>query len=47
MIIAGLVAEGETEISDVHHILRGYENIIDKFSRLGAKIEYIKTEDEE
>ncbi len=47
MIIAGLVAEGETEISDVHHILRGYENIIDKFARLGAKIEYIKTEDEE
>lgn len=47
MIIAGLVAEGETEISDVHHILRGYENIIDKFSRLGAKIEYIKTEDDE
>ncbi len=47
MIIAGLVAEGETEISDVHHILRGYENIIDKFSRLGAKVEYIKTEDEE
>lgn len=47
MIIAGLVAEGETEISDVHHILRGYENIIDKFSKLGAKIEYVKTEDEE
>ena len=47
MIIAGLVAEGETEISDIHHILRGYENIIEKFTKLGAKIEYVKTEDEE
>ena len=47
MIIAGLVAEGETEISDIHHIQRGYENIIDKFAKLGAKIDYVKTEDEE
>ena len=46
MIIAGLVAEGKTEISDIHHILRGYENIIDKFEKLGAKIEYVKTEDD-
>ncbi len=47
MIIAGLCAEGQTEISDIHHILRGYENIIGKFEKLGAKIEYIKTEDDE
>ena len=47
MIIAGLVAEGETEISDIHHILRGYENIVDKFEKLGAKIDYVKTEDDE
>ena len=47
MIIAGLVAQGETEISDIHHIQRGYENIIDKFAKLGAKIDYVKTEDEE
>ena len=47
MIIAGLIAEGQTEISDIHHILRGYENIIDKFAKLGAKIDYVKTEDDE
>ncbi len=47
MIIAGLCAEGQTEISDIHHILRGYENIIGKFEKLGAKIDYIKTEDDE
>ena len=47
MIIAGLCAEGQTEITEIHHILRGYENIIGKFESLGAKIEYIKTEDEQ
>lgn len=47
MIIAGLCAEGQTEISDIHHILRGYEDIVGKFEKLGAKIEYIKTEDDE
>ena len=41
MIIAGIVAEGRTEISDIHHILRGYENIVEKFSKIGAKIEYV------
>jgi len=38
LIIAGLVAKGETEISGVHHIDRGYVNIEEKFRRLGAKI---------
>lgn len=42
MIIAGLVAEGNTEIYDIEHILRGYENIVEKFSSLGAKIKYVK-----
>lgn len=41
MIIAGLVASGETEISSIYHIQRGYENIVDKFKSLGANIEYI------
>lgn len=40
MIIAGLIAHGETEIYDIHHIDRGYENIVDKFKALGANIEY-------
>lgn len=41
MIIAGLVANGTTEITDIYHILRGYENIVEKFRALGADITYI------
>ena len=41
MIIAGLVAEGRTEVTDIYHILRGYEDIVAKFTNLGAKIEYV------
>lgn len=40
MIIAGVMAHGKTEIYDIHHIDRGYENIVDKFKALGANIEY-------
>lgn len=39
MVLAALVANGETTITSVEHILRGYENIIDKLSNVGAKIE--------
>ena len=39
MVAAGLVASGKTRITNVEHILRGYENIIDKLSNVGAKIE--------
>ena len=39
MVIAGLIAEGETEIADIEHILRGYENIIQKLQNVGANIE--------
>ena len=38
MIIAGLMAEGKTTISDVFHIERGYENICQKLAGAGAKI---------
>jgi len=38
LILAGLVAEGETEISRVYHLDRGYEKIEEKLSKLGAKI---------
>ncbi len=38
MIIAGLMAEGTTEIVDIHHIDRGYENFEEKFVNLGADI---------
>lgn len=39
LVIAGLMASGETEISDAYHIYRGYENIIEKLRGLGAQIE--------
>ncbi len=39
MILAGLVAEGTTTIGDLHHIDRGYENIVAKLRQLGADIE--------
>ena len=38
LIIAGLAASGETEVSRVYHIERGYERIEEKFSHLGANI---------
>lgn len=42
MILAGLVAEGVTMIGDLHHIDRGYENIVDKLKALGADIERVE-----
>lgn len=39
MIIAGLVASGTTEIEEIYHIQRGYDNIIEKMRSLGAEIE--------
>ena len=41
MIIAGLVADGKTEVTNIEHILRGYENITEKFSNLGADIKLV------
>jgi UDP-N-acetylglucosamine 1-carboxyvinyltransferase len=38
MVIAGLAAEGETEISNLKHIDRGYENLVEKLKSLGADI---------
>lgn len=42
MILAGLVAEGYTNIGDIYHIDRGYVNIEEKFKRLGADIQRIE-----
>ena len=42
LLIAGLVAEGETVITNVDHIFRGYENIQEKLERLGIDVLYIK-----
>ena len=38
MVLAGLVAEGETAIGYIHHIDRGYDNLVSKLIGLGADI---------
>ena len=41
MLICGLIADGTTTIDNVKYILRGYDNICEKLSKVGAKIELI------
>ena len=41
LIIAGLVAEGETQVSRVYHLDRGYERLEEKLSAVGADIERV------
>ena len=47
MIIAALAAYGTSEIRGVQYIERGYENVIEKFRRLGGKISAVEIPDEE
>ena len=42
MVLAGLVAKGETQVSNVYYILRGYENLDIKLRKLGANIKLEK-----
>ena len=42
LIIAGIAAKGKTEIYNLNYIDRGYENIEEKFRKLGAKIERVE-----
>lgn len=42
MVVAGLVADGDTYIEEINHILRGYDNIISKLSNVGANIEIVE-----
>jgi UDP-N-acetylglucosamine 1-carboxyvinyltransferase len=44
LILAGLAAEGQTKVSRVYHLDRGYEHVVRKLSAVGAKIERIKEE---
>ncbi|MGN0557487.1 MAG: UDP-N-acetylglucosamine 1-carboxyvinyltransferase [Acutalibacteraceae bacterium] len=46
MIIAGLMAEGTTEIENIHIIDRGYENYVEKLTALGANIRRVTVDDE-
>ena len=38
MVLAGLAAEGTTQVSEIYHIERGYEDFIEKFRAIGADI---------
>jgi UDP-N-acetylglucosamine 1-carboxyvinyltransferase len=38
MVIAGLIAKGTTIVNEIDHILRGYENIVEKLTNVGADI---------
>ncbi|MBP3635498.1 MAG: UDP-N-acetylglucosamine 1-carboxyvinyltransferase [Bacilli bacterium] len=42
LVLAALIADGETTINNADYILRGYENMQEKLTRLGAKIELIQ-----
>ena len=42
LVLAALRAEGETEVSRVYHLDRGYERIEEKLSQLGADIQRVK-----
>ena len=46
MVIAGLIANGTTIVNEIDHILRGYENIVEKLRNVGAQIEVKITEQE-
>ncbi|MCI9111903.1 MAG: UDP-N-acetylglucosamine 1-carboxyvinyltransferase [Eubacterium sp.] len=47
MIIAGLIAKGETVIEDIQYIDRGYEDVVKKFSALGAQISRVEVSEPE
>ena len=44
LILAGMAAEGETKVSRVYHLDRGYEHVVTKLRGVGANIERIKDE---
>ena len=45
MIVAALGARGTTQIEDIRHIERGYEDVVEKFAALGADIKRVYTKD--
>ena len=47
LVIAGLIADGETEVQDIHHIERGYSSLIEKLQGIGADIRKVTIPEEE
>lgn len=46
MIVAGLGAQGKTEIDDIYHIERGYEDFVEKLTEIGADIKRVQMPDD-
>ena len=46
LVLAGLVADGVTEVSEVHHVDRGYEGFVEKLTALGADVRRVEAPDE-
>lgn len=42
LVLAGLVADGETRVTDTHHIMRGYEDLTGKLTALGADVRIVE-----
>lgn len=42
LVLAALIAEGETTILEVEHLIRGYDDIVEKLKNIGADIEYFE-----
>ncbi len=47
LVLAALTAEGQTEVSEIYHIERGYEHFIEKLTAIGGKIRKIEDEEEQ
>lgn len=45
LVVAGLIADGVTEVSAIHHIDRGYERFVDKLQAIGAHVERLSISD--
>ncbi len=46
LVLAGLIAEGETEVTGLHHLDRGYVNFTEKLQALGADVQRVKVEEQ-
>ncbi|MDX1620709.1 MAG: hypothetical protein R3320_06950, partial [Nitriliruptorales bacterium] len=44
-VMAGLVARGETVVRDIHHVLRGYANFVERLTSIGADVQRVAEED--
>ena len=45
LVVAGLIADGYTEVSAIHHIDRGYEHFVEKLVSLGAHVARVNVPD--